>query len=147
GGGDHKSISPLVLISSTSHQRLQTKEITAGVANKPGDPVLKTTIPFLLNSIFLQLISMKVPCTAEQPLHLKIYTGFVTAPNSPNILAIYMPAGRLCYCRLQQQKAKSLWWHQQSLRRAGKGFLQRAAKAYRNAILKCFADEKAAPRD
>ncbi|KAG8127548.1 hypothetical protein E2320_014449, partial [Naja naja] len=59
GGGDHKSISPLVLISSTSHQRLQTKEITAGVANKPGDPVLKTTIPFLLNSIFLQLISMK----------------------------------------------------------------------------------------
>ncbi|KAG8127563.1 hypothetical protein E2320_014460 [Naja naja] len=79
--GTTNASAPLILLSPTSCQRLtrrylQTK-ITAGIANKAGDPVFKTTIPFL-NSIFLQLF--KVTCRAEQPLYLKLYTAFDTAP-------------------------------------------------------------------
>lgn len=79
-GGCNNFFSNLVLLSPSSNQmvirrHLQKREITAGVANNPGDPVIKPRIPFLLNSIFLQLFNRFI-CKAEQALHVKFYTAF-----------------------------------------------------------------------
>uniref|UniRef100_A0A2H6NF11 Uncharacterized protein n=1 Tax=Micrurus carvalhoi TaxID=3147026 RepID=A0A2H6NF11_9SAUR len=71
-------------VALTLHQKLTRRSLkikitTGGIMNKPGVPVPKTTIPFLLHSMFLQLFSMKSTCKAEEPLQLTFYTAFVTA--------------------------------------------------------------------
>uniref|UniRef100_A0A2D4Q4E6 Uncharacterized protein n=1 Tax=Micrurus surinamensis TaxID=129470 RepID=A0A2D4Q4E6_MICSU len=51
--------------SSYQSRHPQKRENPVGVANKPGYPVIKPRIPFLLNSIFLQLFSIRFICKAE----------------------------------------------------------------------------------
>ncbi|KAG8127562.1 hypothetical protein E2320_014461, partial [Naja naja] len=73
---------------------------------------------------------MKATYKAQQPLHLKFYTAFASAPLCKKLLLAPAELGKSIHTPLKPCSYPT-----------GK-----AAKAYRNTILKCFANKKVASR-